>query len=106
MTSSDRRRDPRFPITRPVKLQCLTTGRYYGGHTRDVSSSGIMAQLSNPSLMVPGQRVKVAIAEHEREAIISADRLFPATIVRSLGMNGEQHVALQFDERQALAASA
>jgi len=106
MVSSDRRQSPRFPLARPVKLRCMISGRYYGGHTRDVSSSGVMTQLDTPSLLVPGQRVAVGIAEYERQPIIAADTMVEATVVRSLGLDGLQRVALQFDQRQQLAASA
>jgi len=106
MVSSDRRYSPRFPLERPVKIRCLNSGRYYGGKTCDVSSTGVMTQIETPSLLVPGQRVEVGIAEHSRQAILSADQMKQATVVRSLGLDGIQRVAVQFDQAQQLAASA
>jgi len=106
MVSSDRRQSPRFPLARPVKLRCMVSGRYYGGQSRDVSSTGVMTELDSPSLLVPGQRVAVGIAEHQKQPIIPADDMIEATVVRSLGLDGLQRVALQFDQRQQLAAAA
>lgn len=106
MSMTERRRDARFPVARPVKLQCINTGRYVAGRTSNVSSSGALLELATPSLLVPGQRLKMGVAWTRGQTIIPAERMTECTVVRSMGLGGVQHVALVFDQPQQLAATA
>jgi hypothetical protein len=103
---SERRRDARLPLDRPVKVQCLHTGRYLAGHTRNLSAGGALLEIEHPSLMIPGQRVKIGVAQTKQDVILQADQMAEATVVRSMGHRGRQTVAIMFDQRQELAASA
>jgi c-di-GMP-binding flagellar brake protein YcgR len=103
--SKERRREARTDITQPIKAQCLQTGRYLTGRTRNVSSAGALIEIDRPSLLVPGQRLALGIARTKQEVILAAAQLMPCTVVRSLGAGGTQRVAVQFDERQELAAA-
>ena len=76
------------------------------GRTRDISASGAMLEVHLPSMLITGQRLEVGIAWQHRQALLGADELAKATVVRSLGMGGVQYVAIQFDEPMALAATA
>lgn len=92
-----------MPLTRPVKVQCLITGRYVAGNTENVSAGGALLVVNHPSVMVPGQRVRVGIADHPRAALLTQESFSDATVIRSLGMGGSQRLAIQFDQPQALA---
>ena len=105
-TGSDRRRDTRLPLDRPVKVQCLHTGRYLAGHTRNLSAGGALVGIEQPSLMIPGQRVKIGVAHTKQDVVLSHEGMAEATVVRSMGHRGRQTVAVMFDQRQELAASA
>ncbi len=104
--SKDRRREARLNIERPVKLQCQVTGRYVSGTTTNLSNSGMLIVIEHPSLLVPGQRVKVGVQQTRQNVVIKANEMATATVVRSLGMRGRQTVAVQFDQRQRLSRSA
>lgn len=102
MSSSERRRDTRISMDRPVKVQCVMTGRYLPGVTCNVSATGAMLQLNHASLLVQGQRLRVGFAWNDHQAIIQNAQMTDAVVVRSLGIGGRQHVALCFDQRQEL----
>jgi c-di-GMP-binding flagellar brake protein YcgR len=101
----ERRRFARQLIRQPVKVQCQLTGRYLGGQTEDLSAGGVRMWLSCPSLLVPGQRVKIAIDSAQRGLLQAAD-MVDATVVRSLGDGTGQHLAVHFDHTLAMAKSA
>jgi hypothetical protein len=100
---AERRRDARIPIDRPVKLQCCVTGRYLRGRTDNLSSSGALLEIEHPSLLVPGQRLRVGIAWNRGQVVLEQDDLAEATVVRSLGHGESQRVAVRFTQRQTLA---
>jgi hypothetical protein len=102
----DRRRQGRTPLQRPVKVQCLITGKYLAGRTSNLSDAGLLLELDNPSLLVPGQRVKVGIQQTRQDAVLKAKLMAGATVVRSMGIGGKQTVAIQFDQRQRLSKTA
>lgn len=101
----ERRRFARQFVHQPVKVQCQLTGRYLAGQTEDLSAGGSRMWLQCPSLLVPGQRVKVAIAGPAAGLLRGAD-MVDATVVRSLGDGRGQHLAVQFDHTLAMAQSA
>lgn len=102
----ERRRDARIALDCPVKVQCETTGRYLSGLTRDVSATGLLLEIHHPSLLVQGQRLRVGIAWQGRSGLLASSQMLTATVVRSLGLGGKQHVALSFEERQSLSLAA
>jgi hypothetical protein len=106
MAMSDRRRDARMPITRPIKLQCAETGRYMAGRTSNLSAGGALLEVDHPSLLVAGQRLRLGIAWQDSQAVLASDTLAEAIVIRSLGSGTSQSVAIQFARRQALAVSA
>jgi hypothetical protein len=102
-TPHERRRDARLPLDRPVKVQCLHTGRYLAGHTCNLSTSGALVEIDHPSLLIPGQRIKVGVAQTRQDVILKSEEMAQATVVRSMGHRGTQRVAIVFDQRQELA---
>lgn len=102
----ERRRDARLAITRPVKVQCVYTGRYYPAVTTNVSAGGAMLSLQHPSLLVAGQRLRLGVAWNNQQTLMPADAMVQATVIRSHGAGRLQDVAIAFDERQELALSA
>jgi hypothetical protein len=92
--ASERRRDARLEVRRPVKLHCAQTGRYWAGQTCNISPGGAMIQVAHPSLLVAGTN---------RQALLSAGDMVDATVVRSLGGGDAQYVAVRFAQRLPLA---
>ena len=103
MTTQERRRDARIPLSKPVKVQCAHTGRYLRGRTDNLSASGALLEIEHPSLLVPGQRLKVGIAWNRSQTVLEQGGLAEAVVVRSLGHGESQRVAVRFAQRQTLA---
>ena len=106
MTNTERRRDSRFSLQRRVKLMCTLTGRCYSGRTEDYSAGGAMLVLDGPSQLAQGQRIRLGVDWTGRQGVIKSDAMPQASVVRSLTLAGRRHLAVAFDQRQALAASA
>jgi len=106
MGMTERRIDARVALERPVKVQCAVTGRYVSGQTDNLSRSGALVAVESPSLFVPGQRLKVGIAWQRGQVVLDSREMADATVVRSFALGTHQHVALRFDRRQELAATA
>ncbi len=99
MLQTDRRTAPRLPIQRPVKLRSDRGGwRCLTGQTHDLSQSGALIEVDSLTALLPGQSLQLAIANDAHCAIIPAERLVPATVVRSIWNRGQQRVAVRFTE--------
>ncbi len=101
---SERRRQARLSLAYPVKVWCVETGRFLAGQTHDLSAQGMMIEVQKPSLLMPGQRVRVGIAWSSREVVLSQKQMLPGVVVRSLGHGQQQHVAVSFDAVMMLPA--
>lgn len=99
----DRRRYPRVPCDRPVKVRCGVTGKYVAGQTLDVSDGGCLMRLDGDQSVKAGQSVRVGIAYRTNQALILADDMVEGTVVRRLGHGGAQHVAVTFENATILA---
>jgi hypothetical protein len=93
---SERRHDVRRRICHPVKIQCGLTGRFLSGRTIDQSTGGAMLELDHRRLLKVGGTVRVAIGLNPRQAVIAAAGMAEATVLRSLGMQGRNLVALKY----------
>ena len=102
ITRKDRRQGRRHPISRPVKLRCLITGKYMVGRTCNISASGALLEIDQPSLLISGQRLAVGVAWTRQQSLLYKDDMTHATVIRSLGLGRIQHVAVQFDQAYAL----
>jgi hypothetical protein len=105
MTQRERRRDRRYQLVQPVKIQCQLTGRYVAGRTLDLSRTGSRLWLDTPVLLVPGQRIRVAMGS-ATTALLRASQMVQATVVHSLGTGAGQQTAIFFDEPVPLAMTA
>lgn len=96
----DRRRSPRVAIQRPVKLQCGLTGRYLGGHTLDVSDSGLLIELNYPTSLRPGAPLKLALDLTGKHPVVRQADMIDAKVVRRLQLGETCRVAVDYDSQQ------
>ncbi|QDU71405.1 PilZ domain-containing protein [Mucisphaera calidilacus] len=80
--NQDRRRHPRWPIEKPVKVRDRTTGRYLAGQSLDASWSGIRLRFTNPTNLRPGQTVDVSLPDDAQRGFLRSEALIPAAVVR------------------------
>ncbi len=89
---------------------CTATGRCFGGQTQDYSAGGCRVQLdpatAELSQLPIGREVKVAVDWSGHQAVVHADLMPTAMVMRALSFDDRRQVALQFSRRQPLAASA
>ena len=105
-SNRERRRDPRYRLSRPVKIRCGETGRFISAISRDISAGGVSAGLVGPRRLMPGDRVQVAVGYSPRQVVVSESQMLEATVMRCVGFDGEAIVAMRFDQPQELAATA
>ncbi len=101
-SEAERRRAPRLDMDCRAKVHICDTGRFLAGRTRNLSASGALLEIDHPSLLVPGQRLRLGVAWSKRDVVLSADEMPQATVVRSLGMGSLQTVAITFDKAMSL----
>jgi len=107
MSPSDRRRDTRFALCRPVKLQHHDGGRYYGGRTHDCSAGGALLELDRPTALAVGQPVRLGIAWDQPQALLQRDAMIDAVVVRREPAPARTcRLAVKFRQRQAVPAAA
>jgi len=106
MTPRDRRLYPRVDAERPVKVQCVDTGRYLAARTRNFSAGGAMVDLDRRASFVPGQRVRVGIAAAPDAAMMADSQLVEAIVVRTAPALGAPGLAVQFVKPVAVANAA
>ena len=98
-TPTDRRVEPRRPLCRPVKLRPEHGAtRYLAGRTRNFSPGGALIELDHTTALHRGDTVRLAIDTEDQAALLHADRMVQATVLR----RDDQHVAVRFAERQAV----
>ena len=105
-THAERRQDARSEVEKPVKIRCLRSGRYLSGRTRNLSAGGALIEISDPHRFAPGQRIKLGIAWNRRQTVLDSHALIDSVIIRNLALGGLHQIALRFEHRQELAASA
>lgn len=104
MPPAQRRQHARHTLNRPVKLRCDgSAGRYLAGHTHDISAGGASLRVEGSARLAAGERVRLGIADHRAQAVLSEHAMVGATVVRSLGHGGVWHVAVRFDQPVTLA---
>jgi len=96
---TDRRAEPRRALRRPVKLRPEhSAARYLAGRTQNVSPGGALIELDHAAALHRGDTVRLAIDTQPQAALLHADRMVQATVLR----RDDQHVAVRFAERQAV----
>jgi len=90
----ERRAAARQQQQRTAKLTDMQGLRYWGGHTVDVSDSGLLLAVDGPAMPV-GSTVRVAVAWGGQGFLRESD-LVPARVVRCLrSPNGQIMVAIE-----------
>lgn len=101
---SERRRHPRYEVSRPCKVHHPSTRRYEPAETLDVAAGGLLMHLDSSRPLAPGDRVEVVVAWDD-SVILASDAQIPAKVVRVIDSDeGGQTVACAF-ERAALAVT-
>ncbi len=100
----ERRADERRTLARPAKLYNPLTGKYHQARTLDISAGGLCLQVDHPQALSHGQPVEVGVAWSARNVVLNRAELIGGHVVRSLGLGGSQRVAVQFQQRQQMAA--
>lgn len=81
-TEAERRRGIRIRQDRPIKVYEPTSHRYFGGQTRDISSTGMRVELSPSTPAMEGRLVSVHVGLSSRgEALANRRQMMPARIV-------------------------
>ncbi|MEM9881534.1 MAG: PilZ domain-containing protein [Planctomycetota bacterium] len=105
LLARDRRRHVRVACDRPVRLRCGVAGRSVSGQTMDVSDGGCLMRLDGRCRVEPGESVRVGFARRPGQVLIFADDMVQGTVVRRLGHDESQHVAVRFEHVTTLAAA-
>lgn len=102
MSYSERRTSPRQNIRRSCKVLHEPTGRYIGGHTRDLSPGGTLLELETTRPLRPGDSLALFIAWNE-DVLLYNDDAMRAEVKHVLPMfNGRQLVGLEFAQALSL----
>lgn len=79
---SERRRGLRISQARPVKVFEPTAGRYFGGQTEDVSSTGLRVELPRSVPLKPGRVLTVHVGlSSTGETLANRRQMIPAKVV-------------------------
>ena len=78
----ERRRGLRIAQQRPIKLLEPSIGRYYGGQTQDVSSTGLRLELPAGAAVRPGKIVNIHVGVGNTGGVLANRRqMIPARII-------------------------
>ena len=96
----DRRRAPRIAQERPVKVYEPAASRFFGGRTRNVSSTGLQIEFPSFVQLRPGRLVNVHVGIHEGgQPLANRRSMVPARVVwmqTTDNANGAIVVGLEF----------
>lgn len=93
----ERRESHRLEIARPCKVYVPRMEKYLHGTTWNISTGGVLVQLSRPITLERGERVLIGIATKRRDSILKADEMVDAEVLRSLKTPSDSTaVAMQF----------
>ncbi|MFW6059129.1 MAG: PilZ domain-containing protein [Phycisphaeraceae bacterium] len=99
----ERRTEPRIPASHTVKLRGEAAGlRYHTARTCNVSASGALLQLDQLTALRPGERIRLGFADHTRAAVLAAEGMIDAVVLRSLRHEDRQEIAIRFTSPQVL----
>lgn len=80
--TDDRRTDPRIRLCKGVKLLIGETGRYIGGHTLDISATGLRVRVPGTTRLRTGAHVQVVL-DTPSAGVVATQDMIPARIVWS-----------------------
>ncbi len=102
MVVRDRRGHKRVEMARACKLFVAKTGKYLSGITWNLSAAGALLEVKWPADLQPGDRLFLGIALKRRQAVVLANEMLDARIVRSLWITDDREVlGVQFVKSSA-----
>jgi hypothetical protein len=105
--SGDRRIHPRIEYVRPCKIFSPSLQRYFLGTTQDLSSGGMLVQVSHLVDVRPGDALQIGVASKRREQLLRAVEMLRATVIRSMStVDDHTTFAVKFDQEQSSVDSA
>ncbi|HEX2971119.1 MAG TPA: PilZ domain-containing protein [Tepidisphaeraceae bacterium] len=82
VTMPERRRGLRIQQNRPVKIYAPCIGRYFGGQTHDISSTGLRIELPLSAPVQPGRKLEIHVGENTAgQGLANRRHMIPARIV-------------------------
>lgn len=79
---SDRRRGLRIPQHRPVKVLDTLGGKYFGGQTQDVSSTGLRIELPAHATVRMGETLSIHVGlSTDGSSLANRRQMIPARVV-------------------------
>ena len=78
----ERRRGLRIRQERPIKVHEPSTGRYFGGHTEDISTTGLRIELPASMPVRPGKVLSVHVGVNSiGQTLANRRQMIPAKVV-------------------------
>ncbi|MEM6332885.1 MAG: PilZ domain-containing protein [Planctomycetota bacterium] len=102
--AEDRRRAPRIRMAAPVKLRVSRTGRYLPARSIDLSTAGALVELDRDTKLPVGTTVRLAVQRDASQAVVRAEAMVEATVVRVA--DDPRRVALAFSAVESAASKA
>jgi len=96
----ERRRGLRIRQTRPVKVFEPGVGRYFGGQTEDISSTGLRIEMPLWASVRPGESLSIHVGLSRRgQSLANRRQMIPARVVwvkRSTGARAHLEAGVEF----------
>ena len=96
----ERRRGLRIRQNRPVKVFEPGVGRYFGGQTEDISSTGLRIEMPLWATVRPGEALSIHVGLSRRgESLANRRQMIPARVVwvrRSKGPRAHLEAGVEF----------
>jgi PilZ domain len=87
-TGSERRRGLRIHQNRPVKVYEASSGRYVGGQTQDISSTGLRIELPASAPILTGKIVSVHVGlSAAGQTLANRRQMIPARVIWTRRLN-------------------
>jgi hypothetical protein len=103
MVDQERRTHERVNVERLCKLYLPRAGKYVSGLTWDLSSGGVLLHLDIATRVSAGDRLYVGIAFKRWQAVLAADEMIEAEVVRVDQAAGERiAVAARFVQEKTV----
>jgi len=97
---TERRRGLRIRQNRPVKVYEPGVGRYFGGQTEDISSTGLRIELPLWATVRPGETLNIHVGlSRKGESLANRRQMIPARVVwvnRRAGRHAHVEAGVEF----------
>ncbi len=81
----DRRTHPRIALQRPCKVCEPRSGKYYAGHTCDLSEGGMLISIAQRMNIKPGDVLHVGVAQKRRQVLLRTNEMVRLRVTRCFG---------------------